>query len=211
MIPLKSKLSKITQRFHEDHPRSDSFASLISNDPGESGQSVKMVQLKRPAANPTHHSEADEAQRDYTLQPQLTHSPQVTSDSTRDSMATTTTKDGVVVSGDAVSVRSHKAEVDLDGIKKAEAIVKAWGKPALILSYFGIYLIFFFVSLQSQTSNTLLPYVYSSFELHSLVNISGIMSAVIGGVFKLPTSKIIDYWGRPQGFLLMMGSMILGE
>jgi len=28
------------------------------------------------------------------------------------------------------------------------------------------------------------------------------MSGIIGGVLKLPLAKVLDIWGRPQGFLI---------
>jgi len=36
------------------------------------------------------------------------------------------------------------------------------------------------------------------------------MSGVIGGVLKLPLAKILDIFGRPQGFALMAGFLVVG-
>lgn len=64
--------------------------------------------------------------------------------------------------------------------------------------------------MQQGMSNSLLPYVTSSFQLHSLTAATSIMSNIIGGLSKLPLAKILDVWGRPQGFAIMMCFLTLG-
>ena len=54
------------------------------------------------------------------------------------------------------------------------------------------------------------PYVTSEFQLHGLTAATGIMASLIGGIFKLPLAKIIDIWGRPQGYALMVFCMTVG-
>lgn len=56
----------------------------------------------------------------------------------------------------------------------------------------------------------LTPYVTSSFQSHSLTAATGIMSSIIGGISKLPLAKILDIWGRPQGFALMVFLLTIG-
>ncbi len=56
----------------------------------------------------------------------------------------------------------------------------------------------------------LTPYVVSSFEEHSLTATIGVAANIIGGVSKLPLAKILDVWGRPQGYLLTMCLMVIG-
>ncbi len=59
-------------------------------------------------------------------------------------------------------------------------------------------------------SNTLVFYVTSEFRSHGLTATTGIMSSLIGGLSKLPLAKILDIWGRPQGFLLMLCALTIG-
>ncbi len=59
-------------------------------------------------------------------------------------------------------------------------------------------------------SFALKPYVTSSFFLHSLTATTDIMSSIIGGLFKLPLAKILDIWGRPQGFALSIVFLVVG-
>lgn len=56
----------------------------------------------------------------------------------------------------------------------------------------------------------LTPYVTSEFALHSLTAATSIMSSIIGGLTKLPLAKLIDVWGRPQGFALMTLCLTIG-
>jgi MFS family permease len=71
-------------------------------------------------------------------------------------------------------------------------------------------LIYFVDSMQQGMSNSLLPYVTSSFQLHSLTAATGIVSSIVGGLSKLPLAKILDIFGRPQGFALMVACLTLG-
>jgi hypothetical protein len=36
------------------------------------------------------------------------------------------------------------------------------------------------------------------------------MSSIIGGLVQLPLAKILDIWGRPQGYALMAFSLTMG-
>ncbi|KAI8978998.1 major facilitator superfamily domain-containing protein [Pilobolus umbonatus] len=54
------------------------------------------------------------------------------------------------------------------------------------------------------------PYVTSSFSKHSLTAATGIISGIMSGVIVLPYAKLINMWGRPQGFALMVGILSLG-
>ena len=65
-------------------------------------------------------------------------------------------------------------------------------------------------SLQQQITNQLVAYVYSDFALHSLIPVTNILSSIIGALVKLPTAKILDVWGRSQGFAIMVSCCTLG-
>ncbi|OJD34136.1 siderophore iron transporter mirb [Diplodia corticola] len=96
------------------------------------------------------------------------------------------------------------------GIKEVEAITQTWTVNALVISYLMILMVFFVDSLEQQISNSLLPYVYSDFKAHSLVTTASIMSSIIGAVVKLPIAKMIDIWGRPQGYVVMIVTATIG-
>lgn len=65
-------------------------------------------------------------------------------------------------------------------------------------------------SLQQQITGVLTPYVTSSFALHSLTATTGILAQIIGGLSKLPLAKVLDVWGRPQGFIIMVVLLTIG-
>jgi fucose permease len=74
-----------------------------------------------------------------------------------------------------------------------------------------IFLIFFVNSLQEQISGNLLPYVTSAFQEHSLTATTIVLYTLIAGVIKLPIAKVMDVWGRPQGFVFMLFCAVIGK
>jgi MFS family permease len=81
----------------------------------------------------------------------------------------------------------------------------------LILTDVGsIWVISFVDAMQQGTTGLLTPYVYSDFAMHSLLTTAGVMSSLIGGLIKLPLAKLIDIWGRPQGFIIMVAFQTIG-
>ena len=74
----------------------------------------------------------------------------------------------------------------------------------------SIWVIYFMDAMQQTMSFQLQPYVTSAFQSHSLTATTGIFASIIAGAFKLPLAKIIDIWGRPQGFACMLPSLTVG-
>lgn len=56
--------------------------------------------------------------------------------------------------------------------------------------------------MQQGATGNLTPYVTSSFGKHGLTPTVGIFSEIISGVWKLTLAKILDVFGRPQGYFL---------
>ncbi|KAF3071147.1 Siderophore iron transporter mirB [Daldinia childiae] len=114
--------------------------------------------------------------------------------------------------------RNSEIDTDVDaidtsaqaGVQKIEATTKVWTMSNLILAYVFIWIIYFVDSMQQGMGSLLTPYVTSSFALHSLTATTGVMSGIIGGVSKLTLAKILDIWGRPQGFLVVVLLMTVG-
>lgn len=63
--------------------------------------------------------------------------------------------------------------------------------------------------LQSVQSN-LVPFVTSAFNKHGLLATTGIVATIIGGVCKLTIAKVIDIWGRCEGFIVMVVLVVIG-
>ncbi|KAF2222251.1 siderophore iron transporter-like protein [Elsinoe ampelina] len=127
-------------------------------------------------------------------------------------------KDAVVNGMDAASDSHSDADsidekIDVDaqyGTQAVQAMTHVWTKRDLVLAYLMIWLIEFTMAFASGIINTLTPYVTSSFQEHSLTALTGVISSLIAGIFKLPYAKIMDIWGRPQALCLMVASITLG-
>ena len=74
-----------------------------------------------------------------------------------------------------------------------------------------IFLIFFSNSLGQQIGGNLLAYVTSAFALQPLIPVTQVVSQLVAGVIKLPVAKILDIWGRPQGFILYLVIAVMGK
>ncbi|GBF67236.1 siderophore iron transporter mirB [Trichophyton mentagrophytes] len=96
------------------------------------------------------------------------------------------------------------------GVKQAEAVAAAWSRKSLIIAYVGVFVVFFVNSLQQQMASSLNPYVTSAFSKHALLSSISVVSSLVGAIMKLPVSKIIDIWGRTEGYLLMVGFCVIG-
>ncbi|PNS15614.1 hypothetical protein CAC42_873 [Sphaceloma murrayae] len=97
-----------------------------------------------------------------------------------------------------------------NGVKEVEAVTSAWDKKSLIIAYIFVYMIFIVDSLQQQITTVFTPYVTSSFALHSLTATTSILSNLIGGLARLPLAKILDVWGRREGFAIMVFFLTIG-
>lgn len=96
------------------------------------------------------------------------------------------------------------------GVQNIQAITSVWTRPALIMAYVSMWIIYFVNSMQQGTTGILTPYVTSAFQSHSLTPTVSIMSSIIGGLFKLTLAKILDVFGRPQGYLLSIVLLTVG-
>ncbi|KAF2108447.1 siderophore iron transporter-like protein [Lophiotrema nucula] len=96
------------------------------------------------------------------------------------------------------------------GVQKVQAMTYVWTKRDLILAYIMLWLIEFILSFASGCVNTLTPYVTSSFQEHSLTALTGVISSLVAGIWKLPYAKIMNIWGRPQALCIGVACTTLG-
>ena len=52
--------------------------------------------------------------------------------------------------------------------------------------------------------------MYSNFQTAPALTTAQILGSIIGGVIKLPIAKVLNIWGRAEGFLVFVGVYILG-
>jgi MFS family permease len=81
---------------------------------------------------------------------------------------------------------------------------------ALELTTPSMWLIQFLLAFTNGCVGTLTPYVTSSFQKHSLTALTGVISSIIAGIWKLPYSKIMNIWGRPKALCIGVMLMTMG-
>lgn len=74
----------------------------------------------------------------------------------------------------------------------------------------SLYLVSFVDALLISVQTTLNPYITSYFNHHGLLAVVGVVSTILGGSSKLTLAKIIDIWGRVEGFLFMLLLITVG-
>ncbi|ORZ08153.1 major facilitator superfamily domain-containing protein [Absidia repens] len=96
------------------------------------------------------------------------------------------------------------------GVQDVEAVTLTWSKTTLIAVFINIWLLYFVNAFQSSILYNLLPYVTSEFSSHSLLNVIYIVSSAISAAVYIPLAKVLDLWGRAEGFLIMTIFATLG-
>ncbi|KAL7805762.1 major facilitator superfamily domain-containing protein [Trichoderma gracile] len=96
------------------------------------------------------------------------------------------------------------------GVQAVEAVTLTWSKLTLIAIFLNIWLLYFVNAFQSTILSNLLPYATSDFESHSLLNVIYVVAGSMSAATYMPLSKIMDVWGRAEGFLIMTVFATLG-
>ncbi|KAH8787946.1 major facilitator superfamily domain-containing protein [Diaporthe sp. PMI_573] len=92
---------------------------------------------------------------------------------------------------------------DQRGIQNVEAVTLSWSKTSLILVFLNIWFLYFVNAMQSSILSNLLPYATSEWEQHSLLNVIYVVASAMAAAIYVPLSKILDVWGRAEGFAVM--------
>ncbi|KAL2831550.1 major facilitator superfamily domain-containing protein [Aspergillus cavernicola] len=95
------------------------------------------------------------------------------------------------------------AENTQRGVHDVEAVTLSWSKATLIAVFVNIWALYFVNAFQSSIISSLLPYVTSDFESHSLLNTIYIVADAMTAAVYIPLAKVLDIWGRAEGFLMM--------
>lgn len=74
----------------------------------------------------------------------------------------------------------------------------------------SIWVIFLTNGFRASILAGLVPYVTSDFQSHSLLTVIGIVSDAMTAAVYIPLAKLLDIWGRAEGFMLMVCSATLG-
>ncbi|CAK1364125.1 unnamed protein product [Cercospora beticola] len=110
-------------------------------------------------------------------------------------------------------VQQHPDQVTADapeGIQKAEAAALVWTKPVLYATFAWIWVCFFMLALQSSIMSVASVNAYANFSTAPAYTTAQILATIIGGVLKLPIAKLLNIWGRTEGYLVFFGVYLLG-
>ncbi|KAM0542044.1 hypothetical protein ACHAPJ_012970 [Fusarium lateritium] len=110
----------------------------------------------------------------------------------------------------AVSEDALPAQNVTEGVKDMEAIALVWTKGSLIGLFICIWFVYLLNAFQSSTAGNLVPYVTSDWDAHSLLNVISVVASSMTAAVFIPLAKLLDLWGRAEGYLLMVCFCELG-
>ncbi|RMJ16966.1 hypothetical protein CDV36_003375 [Fusarium kuroshium] len=96
------------------------------------------------------------------------------------------------------------------GVRAAEAITLTWTKWSLVAVFINMWFIYLVNGFQSKVLDTLTPYASSEWESHSIMPVISTVAYIMTAAVYIPLSKILDIWGRAEGFLLMVVFATIG-
>ncbi|KAH6967766.1 MFS transporter [Ilyonectria sp. MPI-CAGE-AT-0026] len=119
--------------------------------------------------------------------------------------------DGVRASDSGDESQRDKIQEDAQrGVQKVEAVTLTWSRNSLIAVFFLMFMLYFVNAMQSTVLGSLTAFVTSEFEAHSLLTVITIVSNSMTAALYIPVAKILDLWGRAEGFLIMTVFATLG-
>jgi MFS family permease len=77
-------------------------------------------------------------------------------------------------------------------------------------NYFSIWFLYFISAFQLSVSSSLNPFVTSAFKAHSLSAVPTALGDAFAAATYLPMAKLMDVWGRAEGFLFMVLCLTVG-
>ncbi|KAK4093834.1 hypothetical protein Purlil1_2168 [Purpureocillium lilacinum] len=96
------------------------------------------------------------------------------------------------------------------GVRDVEAVTLTWSKKTLAAVFFCMFMLYFVNAFQTAVVYSLMPYATSDFESHSLLTVINIVANAMSAAVYIPLAKMLDLWGRAEGFALMIAFATLG-
>ncbi|CAE6996398.1 hypothetical protein P3342_000373 [Pyrenophora teres f. teres] len=106
--------------------------------------------------------------------------------------------------------KSVESETFQNGVQRVRAITEIWSKQTLIAMFIFLYLIQFVAFLQNAIDAALNPFITSSFGKHGLLTVGSVMATALSGCIPLVIAKVIDVFGRVEGFFMMLMLIVVG-
>ncbi|KKY25845.1 putative siderophore iron transporter mirb [Diplodia seriata] len=107
------------------------------------------------------------------------------------------------------SERDHPDDPPQQGVRAIEAVRSIWTPRLLKIAYLSVFLVILGCSLETQASANLVTYVTSDFSQHALVSTISVSTGLVAGVARVPIAKLIDIWGRGEGYAAMVACTTL--
>ncbi|KAH6618343.1 general substrate transporter [Chaetomium sp. MPI-SDFR-AT-0129] len=116
-----------------------------------------------------------------------------------------------VTDGDSPVERlEHPDQAMQRGVQEVEAVTLTWTKWTLAAVFFNIWMLYLVNAFQNAILSSLIPFVTSDFQSHSLLNVIDVVANAMTAAVFIPLSKILDLWGRAAGFAIMVCFATLG-
>ncbi|KAF4122937.1 Major Facilitator Superfamily [Geosmithia morbida] len=96
------------------------------------------------------------------------------------------------------------------GVQDVEAVTATWSRGSLVAVFILMFLLYFVNAMQSTILGSLVAFVTSDFETHSLLTVIYIVANAMAAAVYIPMAKMLDVWGRGEGFLVMVAFATLG-
>ncbi|KAK8096146.1 hypothetical protein PG999_014168 [Apiospora kogelbergensis] len=96
------------------------------------------------------------------------------------------------------------------GVHDVEAVTLSWSRGTLIAVFLNIWCLYLTNAFQSSILSNLVAYATSDFESHSLINVIQVVASAMTAAVYVPLAKILDIWGRAEGFAIMAVFATLG-
>ncbi|KAL1652052.1 hypothetical protein SLS58_000176 [Diplodia intermedia] len=106
--------------------------------------------------------------------------------------------------------RDHPDDPPQQGVRAIEAVRSIWTPRLLKIAYLSVFLVILGCSLETSASANLVTYVTSDFSQHALVSTISVSTGLVAGVARVPIAKLIDIWGRGEGYSAMVACTTLG-
>ncbi|KAI9369625.1 siderophore iron transporter mirB [Aspergillus egyptiacus] len=96
------------------------------------------------------------------------------------------------------------------GVQKIQAVTLVWTRASMFAILCLLWLVTLTNGFRTAILYSLTPYATSSFNSHSLLTVISIVSSAITSALYIPVAKLVDVWGRAEGWLFMVGLSTLG-
>lgn len=105
-------------------------------------------------------------------------------------------------------MEQENAVVDVRPVSTALTVNLGVGTPKLTCN--RLFVVSFVDQLLTSVQTALNPYITSAFGRHGLLAAVSIVPSILAGTAKLTLAKIIDLWGRIEGFIFMLAIVVIG-